>query len=331
MPLDKSSINLINAFSPSEILEDENFGLIKDIGARLYENLDFDTALEFSNKLDSLLNQLSPSSDKEWKRVEVLKRWVYQLKLLAFGNLNAREKLTIFKQDIAEILLLGLDVREAVFNYLNLFSDGEIYKTETQSYLLSLQSSQAVLGSKTNEFNKVNFKPTVANWLKEYQASLRNKNAAQDNNGAFFVINFFNTNPYVKFLENIEQDALRQLFELFDWLVDPIVYTDQPDSPTEASYISQQNFRLPAELSNKQTPPTVPIAPNSNSLFKVKLENISRQKNTNFPKQSQSSFYPSQAEKDKNAKTTPSKAELLLQKQIDKKLDELKNKAKQNK
>ncbi len=71
--------------------------------------------------------------------------------------------------------------------------------------LSSVSISASALGSNLGAFQQMGFKPTIANWLREYQVIIQSREAIKTEPGAFHIVKFMDTNKYVRLLKPEER------------------------------------------------------------------------------------------------------------------------------
>lgn len=242
--------NIIKNIQPAQIFEEQFFSAIKDEADGLIESLEYDGAADFSRQLEGILASVSPD-DSNVLEYNILLYWMYRLKLFAFSVLKPKEKDEIFKNEIVTILSLGLDVKDFLSETINFYDSTLVIESITKGYLTSLLSSVAVLGEKSIKRKNVNFKPTVGNWISQYQASFVGRGNKIDSPGTFHIVNFFNTNEFARVLDEAEKKLLRELLELYDWLLKPVIIDGgepQIIDYAKPSYLTTQKFTMPDEL-----------------------------------------------------------------------------------
>ena len=152
-------------------------------------------------------------------------------------------------------------MKGAIFKYIDFYQYDKIIKEDAKIYITALNSSSEFLGSNISQFQQNNFRPTVSNWLKEYQIVINTLNSGNIQAGAFHIVKFMDTNKYIKYLKTDEQKNLRELLDLYNWLLNPIIYSDDEKIEQPSSYIQSQRFELPREISQPSAPKLPPVAP----------------------------------------------------------------------
>ncbi len=241
-----SFTSILNSLQPANIFEPEVFSQIKYQAYFLMENKDIDEAANFARDLQNILSETNPQNEKENNQLNVLFFFLYRLKLFAFPNLNQQEQVDIFKHEILPIMSFKLDIKEAILNYTKVLNDPENFKKVTQNFLFALTENDSMLGDSKN-FAKVKFSGKIKDWLMEYRQSLASKGAEIQDFGTFHVLNFLNTNQNVKFLSKEEIETLKELFELYNWLNDPIVYIEKENTQSVSNFLIKQKFTLPQQ------------------------------------------------------------------------------------
>ncbi len=269
----KNSTNLKD-LDPASIFELDNFESIKYYACDCIDSLDWDECLAIANILNSKLTQASVRSKEDQYTAYVLRFWVLKLKLFAFATLPESEKLSLIKDSVAEMYGYGLDVQGVINDYVGFFGSPEAIQKETKSFVQALSGSQKILASDLKRFQGINFKPTVANWIKEYQTVLRPATGMKLEPGAFHIVKFMDSNQFAKMLSQEDQLILRELLDLYNWLLNPKIYSSNNRVGDSQSYTNTQRFTLPQELDEPEIPdepimklpPVVPAPKNAPSV-----------------------------------------------------------------
>lgn len=233
---------------PEDIYSEDSFNAFKYSAFYFIENLDEDGALVFSQKLEKILSLLTPKDANEQSIVKILNYWLLRLKIFCFRVLSDQDKNELFKKYIVNIFKNEIDFRAAVYKYIDIFSSGDFIEDITKGFVSAVTGSQVILGRADG-----NFKPTVANWIKEYQTILRSfGNNIKLQPGAFHIVKFLDTNQYAKMLKPTEQDVFRDFLDFYNWLLMPVVYDDKKPP---SSYMTQEKSILPSEIKAKQVKP----------------------------------------------------------------------------
>jgi hypothetical protein len=228
--------------NPEEIFQAEAFDDIKYKSFYFIESIDRQGAADYSKILEKALEQNVSSGESNRVMYQILVFWMLRLKIFGFECLSTEDKSDLFKNNTANILEGELDLKGAILRYIDIFESGAAVKEETKSFINSLISSPELLGSNLGSFRKNNFQPTVSNWLRQYQYSI-NKRGVNINPAAFDVVNFINSDVNVKYLTPQELEILKRLLELYNWLVSPIIYSDNKMAERQTSYIQSQGMR----------------------------------------------------------------------------------------
>ena len=244
----KLSIKNIQKFSSQQLIQAENFEAIKYSAYYYIESLDFDRALELASTLEQKLTGFRPANNQEKYYYDILYYWVYRLKVFAFGSLPLREQLDFLKTHIVDCLKFYLNLKSAMFKFIDLFETESVIRDYAKNFIASLNTSNGILGTNIAAFQQRAFKPTVSNWLREYQTVLSPTNLEKSKPGTFHIVKFIDTSQYVKFLTTAEKDVLRDLLDLFNWLLDPIIYEDPSSQKSQLPIASQERFELPKSL-----------------------------------------------------------------------------------
>lgn len=261
----------LDNFRPEDVYYADNFHAIKYAAYYFIDNFDEDGAAVFAEKLAKIVSSLSPTDASQRAVAEILTYWFLRLKVFSFRILPSGEQNELLKTYIVSILENHLNLRQTLFKMIDIFSSGAIIQDLTKNFVSVLTGSVAILGSNSQAFDKNNFKPSVTNWLKEYQSVLRSLGGnVKLQPGAFHNVKFLDTNQYVKLLTAEEKEILKSLLDLYNWLLDPIVYDDRPpDRDLNRSYISQEKYQLPSSLASSEPvtqeskpPPSIPAPKN---------------------------------------------------------------------
>ncbi len=241
--------NILKDIEPSKVFELEIFTKIKYEAAALIDNQEKDGAAEYARYLVNVLENVEPRNNKQFEIYNVLFFWLYRLKIFAFSSLSLQEQLDIFKHEIVQIFLLKLDLVETVSESLKILSGSDFLEKRTKDYMLALIDSDATLGN----FKEGNFNGQVKSWLAEYRQSMAKKGSGMSDFGAFHILNFFNSSKYTKGLKEGEKEVLKSVFELFNWLNEPIIYAQQRSvSSAKSSYVTAERFVIPEENEPKE-------------------------------------------------------------------------------
>ena len=257
----------LDNFPSFDLREIFNPGVFDDIKYQSFyfiECIDRDGAARYAGMLEKALQEVSVQTEEQGLMNEILIFWMLRLKLFGFESLSDQEKTDLFKKYIIDILKNELDLKGAIFRYIDIFESGSVVTQQTKDFITSLSGCQVALGSNEDTFKKVNFVPTISRWLKQYQQSI-NKRGMNLKPAAFDLVNFVDNDPYVKYLNPDELEILKRLLELYNWLLNPIIYVDKksPEEP-RGSYINSQKFELPEDVFQEpqsQPKPVPPVAP----------------------------------------------------------------------
>jgi hypothetical protein len=223
----------IASLSPASILVPEKFEDLKYAGYYFIEIADHAAAAELSLQLESILGKAQIATAHDQYLLGWVMFWMLRLRLFGFSALTLGQQTDVFKKYAVQIAFYELDPVAAAISYFDLFSGPKQADEATKSYINALLSDTGVIGSKLEEFQKRNFKPTVAGWVSEYQATLsqRKVNVLP---AAFDIVKFLDTNPNVRGLSAGEREQLRAILTFYNWLLGPIVY-QEPAAPPPAA------------------------------------------------------------------------------------------------
>ncbi len=267
--MDYSQIKIdfeIEKANPADLLMKENFESVKYVAYEFIENLEWDGMLKFAEALDDKISTFAPQNEEQKFFHEVLKYWVLRLRTFAFESLSKGDKKQLLEKYLVEILKMGLDIKRSVFKFLDIFDSPEIIKVETTDFVFALNNNQEHIGEPKN-FQRQQFKPTVANWVREYQTTLASLNKGTElQAGSFHILKFIDSNPFVRNLEPVEKEILKLLLDFYNFLLTPITYIDIK-SPEAAGnslvpYMSEQKLTLPPTVQTGVSavqPPAKPL------------------------------------------------------------------------
>lgn len=274
----------LDNLSPESIYSEDNFNAVKYAAFYYIDSLDDEGAMLYANKLEQVIAALKPQGQNQQEIADTLVFWFLRLKLFCFRILPSHEQNELFKKYVTVVFKHNLDLRQAIFKYIDIFGTGSVIESLTGGFLSSLTNSDGMLGKNRDSFDTNGFRPTVANWLKEYQAVLNTMGGGMKlMPGAFHIVKFMDTNQYIKFLVEDEKEILKNVLDLYNWLLSPVVYSD--DKQTEdisAAFVNRQKFKVPQELVSevksleKQQEPTVSIPPAIKLPLPIKLPPIKR-------------------------------------------------------
>ena len=113
---------------------------------------------------------------------------------------------------------------------------------EAGSMVNAIKTSTEVFGSNIRAFQDLNFKPTLANWIKEYLSVLTVEGSVNRvAPSSFHIVKFLDSNAYVKLLTKNEKDALREILDLLNLLMEPISYVRVDTAKKILSTIKSEN------------------------------------------------------------------------------------------
>lgn len=267
----------LQSLNPIEILLPENFSAIKFTAYNLIDIKDFDGCISFSRKLDELLSATHSKTENDKYLKDILEYWSLRLKLSALHNLTAAEKAGLFKNKCKEILWNDLDVKQYILSYLGFYNSQDIIAEESKIFLQALLDNQEMIGL-TNEveFSRRAYKPTIANWLKEYQNIINQTGNSTRKPGAFHVAKFMDSNPYIGLLTSEEREILKSLIDLYNWLTFLIFSRDGKNVITQRQindlpYMSSQRF---TNTSSELKKPPVDLGTRESPVKKINLDEI---------------------------------------------------------
>lgn len=262
-----TSIN-IDDLDRLNLFELTNFESVKYLAFTFIENYDADSALKLSNKLWQLLSKIEVNGQQETYILSIYNFWVLRLSFFSFKRLKKAEKSQFIKEKTIELLKYGFDLKNQLSTYVEIFESVKICNDIKHDFFSSLNSSQEILGSNKQGFDRMDYKPTVENWIREYQTILKPSGAVELKPGTFHIVKFLDTNQYVKLLSSQEQQVLKELLNLYNWLIIPVVNVSQ-DFETislqenSVPYMQSQRFELPevAVSDSNQIGPKPPVVP----------------------------------------------------------------------
>lgn len=265
MQIDSAQINRyinIGDLDAQDLMVPENFESIKYAAYNIIDEFQRDRALIFANKLELLVKGLDSSDKQEAYVKRIFTYWVLRLKIFAFGKLKLQEKISLLKEHMVKAASFGLEVKPQIIDYLNSYYSKNFVDEATRNYILAINGSQEILGTDPS-LPQAGFKPTLGNWLREYQATLQASNEDKGGAGTFHILKFLDTNPQVKFLKAEEKEILKSLLDFYNWLLNPVFYVTEIKDESPVSYINRQKFILPPEevrplVSVPQQPAVIP-------------------------------------------------------------------------
>jgi hypothetical protein len=244
----------------TDILSGDCFECVKYKAYNLIDIQNYSNVLKYASSLESKLQELEPENAEERERYKILQYWVLRLKLFAFSSLSEGEKLAILKEFTKEILSIGLDIRRILYNFLNFFETDTIILGYSRVFLTALIANQELLGSDEQHFMQSNFKPFVSNWLLEYQGVVRLSGKMGLDPGAFHLVKFMDSNKHVKYLKPLEKETLRELLDLYNWLLNPFSSSGSHNFIKPSSFVQLDSVSLQKAASKFTDEPV--IAPN---------------------------------------------------------------------
>ena len=260
----KKQINL-DELSAAEIFERENFEAIKYAAYNYIDSLDWDNAIQFSIKLERKLAGVSPGSREGVNFYNILVFWILRLRLFAFRSLPIQDRFDLMHNNTVKMLASGLDVKGYVSKALDFYGSQEALQKEIDGVVNALNTSAERLGANVRD---PNFKPTLANWIKEYRATLFAGGTTRPEAGGFHIVKFIDSNPYVKTLDKKEVEILRQALDLLNLLTDPITYVlpeghekNQVKTAQGLPYMAAASGNMKSALPDNRPRPLPPAVP----------------------------------------------------------------------
>lgn len=252
--------NLISETKLNLSLEPENFENIKFLAYNFIDNKDYDGALNFGKWLDGELKIYKIENNNQLYYFRILEYWVLRLKLFGFSSLGTNETTDLLKKSAVKILINQLDLKRAIYSFLNYYGSDDLILDYSKDFSSALSVNQEILGISQEFITKLNFKPTVENWLKEYSTVLTNQlNGLKVSPGAFNILKFIDNSSYTKYLRDDEVEVLKDLLDLYNWLQNPIASTQEVRASQTFEYTNTQRLELPKEISEPvKNPPVVP-------------------------------------------------------------------------
>lgn len=173
-------------------------------------------AVVFAKRLEQLLREVNPpATESDREAIEVVKFWQARLKFFGFPSMTVQEQVNFFKNDVQEALKNGWDIKERISRYFDLYSEATIEEVK-KTFLNSLRENKSPLFEKAPTL-------TVGGILAQYQINLSDRKLKGLLPGAFDVLNFSNTNPNFRSLNEDEKDIVRSILALYNWLLSPIL------------------------------------------------------------------------------------------------------------
>ncbi len=280
--MDLVGINIkfnINSISSLDLYNPDVFEAIKYQACNLVDSLDWDNALKYANQLEEKISGIKPKNNNQQSIHIALQFWILRLRLFSYGSLSAQDKTDFIKKELGRMLSLGLDVKRSMVKYLDFYGSIGLLQKESEGIAYAITNSEEVFGKNIQGFQNANFKPTIANWVKEYQSILKSSSGVKIQPGAFHIVKFIGSNPYVKYLDQEEREILKEILDLYNWLLSPVIYDSGTKNSSQSQpYTNQQNFALPADLQEnasiqQSVPPVVPLPPKA--VGKKPMEEVS--------------------------------------------------------
>lgn len=265
----KTQIDL-EAISAGELFDRQNFEAIKFQAYNYIDSLDWDNALKFANQIERKISNITPNKNQDINFYNILVFWILRLRIFAFNSLSLQDRLELLHKNCVKIVLSGLDIKTHLSKALDFYGSIHPLQKEVESIVNALSTSTEVLGNDTTAFQMLNFKQTLANWIKEYLSTLSvGGTAVRAVPSSFHIVKFMDSNVYVKALSNKEKDALREILDLLNLLLDPIanVRLDEARKPQvvrtqqDVAYMASQRGdlnSLPKVESVKPAPVVLP-------------------------------------------------------------------------
>lgn len=243
----------IESTSPDDLLLPENLDSLKYKAFNFLEYLDLDGALLFADILEKKLTLVSIRNNEQKYIYDILSYWVLRLRIFSYGSLNSKEKGALIKKFLVKMFKLGLDVKKPIVKFLDIFDSLDIILQEIADLLSDLNNSQEYLGD-VKKFPASSFKPIVLEWIGQYQILINQMSKGKKvEPGAFHIVKFMDTNAYVKYLSAEEKNILKEIFDLYNWLLNPISYEDNKQvQNSSTNFQNSQKFTLPEGLNETQ-------------------------------------------------------------------------------
>jgi hypothetical protein len=231
-------------------------------------------ALDFYEQLEKLVRdnqkQLQANSGAYNQMAVIL--WYLSWK--AMPAMPFKQSKNILSENLIDSIKLGINVRYCLEKILGFYEFGLGPDKETRrGWIYSLENNQEKLGSKLLAMEGQQVQPTVENWLKSYNLN----QPLTTQRAKFNQINFFDKSTEASQLGEQDKSILKQLLEVYDWLLFPppgpqVIPDDESassDSEAKVPYLSSEHIRMPGSVlqreegqpSRNAQPYSVPEAP----------------------------------------------------------------------
>lgn len=255
------ALNLINnltrdtlKYLDAESLTDERvLAKLFQLSSDRQFDLESGKALEFYEELSEILkNNLNKVQAKPlaYNQIAAI-LWILSWK--ALPSMPLKFSGNILSANLINSIKLGINVRESLERIIGPyeFQLGPD-KESRRGWIYALERNQEKLGTKAVTLDTGTMQPTVENWLKSYNLN----QPLTKGRAKFNQINFLNTSKDAAQLSKEDNQILKELIEIYDWLLfpppGPILVPDS-DYKTEApapssSFSNREKFRLPEEM-----------------------------------------------------------------------------------
>ncbi len=234
----------LKEFTLENILNEAEFSRIKDFSYDLIENGDKENAVMFSRALETAIKVAKPQNEDESQSLRVCMLWMYKLRLFCFTKLTEQERMQFFGKELLNYIALDLGVLGELSYFFSLFSTDDTIKDIAKNYLRAVQENNTLLGDNV-AFRQQGIQPTVAYWLKEYQAFKIKQNNL--NSDKFAISSFMNTDQMVKLLDADEKLVLQALLVVFNFLLNVKTIENVSESRS-GNYVNTVKANIPEEV-----------------------------------------------------------------------------------
>ncbi len=278
-------LNIKNLFLlDAEALADQR---VLDKLSELAQDAEFDLepgrAMEFYDQLDKLVKDNQGQVEANPIIYNQLMAVLWVLSWKAMPAMSLKQSKNILSENLVDSIKLGVNVSECLKKILGIYEFRVGPDKETRrGWIYSLENNQEKLGDKPLSLDVGAVQPTIQNWLKSYNTN----QPLTVNRDKFNQINFFNNNRQASQLNNTDKEVLKQILEIYDWLLfpppGPAVIPEEPGEQTKTTgglpYMQSQKFQLssnelPRPITNQQ-PPAVPVPKNASENRKVGMSDV---------------------------------------------------------
>lgn len=174
------------------------------------------------------------------------------LKFVSFIALKPKDFRYLLMEGIIAALRAKVEVVDNIRDFFELYEGGVgIEKQMRRELIYALENNKENIGEQSIKLeDKGRVAPSLQNWLKSYNSS----QPLTAGRSRFNQINFLNTNQNVLILSSEDKKILAQVLEIYDWLLFPPPLPEIiPDEEymRSSEYTALQRMALPADLFKK--------------------------------------------------------------------------------